>query len=152
MSVVLPFFGLLAGFILVYRLDVTVPFGYANYLAVAVLASLDTVVGGIRAGVEHRFESDIFVSGFFLNALAAGILAYFGDRIGVSLTLVATFVFGYRIFQNLSLIRTHWITARRGRNQPPGTGGQDPSLPAVPEAGRPAGIASLDGGADRRVA
>lgn len=113
MNLFLPLMGLLAGFCIVYKLNVVVPIIYANYLAVAVLATLDSVVGGVRAGMDHRFESDIFFSGFFINAIAAGILSYFGDQIGVPLTLVATIVFGYRIFQNLSLIRTHWIVAHR---------------------------------------
>ena len=132
MNYIIPVLGLLGGFFLVYHLNVSVPFGYANYLAVAVLATLDTVVGGLRAGLDHHFESDIFISAFFVNALAAGILSYFGDTIGVPLTLVASIVFGYRIFQNLSLIRTHWIAGSRIRRKPPTSGGSIPAAGAGP--------------------
>jgi len=122
MSFLLPFAGLLVGFSFVYKLGIIVPFNYASYLAVAVLATLDSLVGGWRAGMEHRFDKDIFLSGFFVNAIAAGLLAFLGDKvIGVPLTLVATIVFGYRIFQNLSLVRTHWIAIRRGHHRPPAT-------------------------------
>lgn len=126
MTFIFPILGLLAGFFLIYRLDVFVPLSYASYLAVAVLAALDTIVGGLRAGMERRFESDIFFSGFVSNTIAAGFLAFIGDRIGVPLTLVATIVFGYRIFQNLSLIRTHWIVARREARLP--AGDHDPAV------------------------
>lgn len=134
MNFIIPLIGLIGGFCLVYRLNITVPFGYANYLAVAVLATLDTVVGGLRAGLDHHFESDIFISAFFVNALAAGFLSYFGDTIGVPLTLVASIVFGYRIFQNLSLIRTHWIAGRRGRRCPP-SGGSVTQRAGMPDDG-----------------
>ena len=128
MNIILPILGLVAGFVFVYRLNVYVPLSYASYLAVAVLAALDTVFGGIRSGLEHRFKSDIFFSGFFVNTVAAGFLAFIGDKIGVPLTLVASIVFGYRIFQNLSLIRFHWITShRRNPNNEP-AGDSEPPL------------------------
>ena len=113
MSFIIPFLGFLAGYFVVKHTGMKVPFGSANYLAVAVLATVDSLVGGWRAGIEHRFDKDIFLSGFFLNAIAAGLLAFFGDQIGVNLTLVGSIVFGMRIFTNLSLVRTHWISARR---------------------------------------
>ena len=128
MSFILPFLGLVAGFIAAYRLGYSVQFGYANYLAVAVLATLDSLVGGWRAGIEHRFDKDIFLSGFFMNAIAAGLLAYFGDVIGVQLSMVATIVFGYRIFNNLSLIRTHWIASRRSPARNPTAGEQEQAV------------------------
>jgi small basic protein len=113
---ILPLIGAVAGFLVVYRMGVTVPFGYANYLAVAVLATLDSLVGGWRGGMEHHFDREIFLSGFFVNAIVAGLLAFFGDKIGVPLTTVATIVFGYRIFNNLSMIRVHWVARMRNRS------------------------------------
>lgn len=128
MSFVVPLVGLIAGFVVCYKLGLTVPPAFANYLAVAVLATIDSVLGGWRAGTEHRFNKDIFVSGFFMNALAAGLLAFFGDKIGVSLTMAATIVFGIRIFNNLSLIRTHWILSQQNPNPLSTPGGLDGSV------------------------
>src|SRR5260221_8317731 len=95
---------------------------YAPYLSVATLAALDTVFGGIRAGIEGRFQDDIFVSGFLLNALMAAGLAILGDKIGVDLFLAAVVALGTRIFLNLSLIRRYYLTraalARRQETQP----------------------------------
>ena len=82
---------------------------YAPYLSVAALAGLDTIFGGIRAGIEGRFQNDIFASGFILNTLLAAGLAWLGDRIGVSLALVAVIALGSRVFLNLSLIRRYYL-------------------------------------------
>src|SRR5579884_4109531 len=85
------------------------PAEYAPYLSVAALAGLDTVFGGIRAGIEGRFQNDIFASGFVLNTLLAAGLAWLGDCIGINLALVAVLVLGARVFLNLSLIRRYYL-------------------------------------------
>ena len=62
--------GLLVGFALFNSFKWQVPAEYAPYLSVAALAGIDTVFGGIRAGVEarrRRFQNDVFASGFILN-------------------------------------------------------------------------------------
>src|SRR5579862_7233066 len=109
----LPIASLVAGFALGYevlvRSHVEVPAEFAVYLSVAALAGLDTVFGGIRAGIEGRFQNDIFASGFLLNTLLAAGLAWLGDRIGVSLALVAVIALGSRVFLNLSLIRRYYL-------------------------------------------
>ncbi|MDD2485810.1 MAG: small basic family protein [bacterium] len=88
-----------------YKFQVTVPLQYATYMGVALLAGLDSVLGGLRSVSEHRFKSSIFVSGFFANALLAAALAYLGDQYGIPLYMAAVFAFGVRIFQNLASLR-----------------------------------------------
>ena len=105
----LPILGLITGF-LVYWLPVELPAAYAGYLGLAALAGLDTMFGGIPAGLEGKFHDDIFISGFVVNTFLAASLAYLGDLIGVSLYLAAAVVLGGRIFLNLSLIRRYWLT------------------------------------------
>lgn len=109
----LPIASLAAGFALglavFNQFDWQVPAAYAPFLSVAALAGLDTVVGGVRAGIEGRFQNDIFASGFALNTLLAAGLALLGDRIGVNLALVAVIVLGSRVFLNLSLIRRYYL-------------------------------------------
>jgi len=83
---------------------------YAPYLSLATLAGLDTLLGGIRAGIEGRFQDDIFISGFVLNTLLGAALAYLGDRIGVDLFLAAVVALGSRVFLNVSLIRRYYLT------------------------------------------
>lgn len=87
-----------------------VPFAFAGYLSLAVLAGLDSVFGGCRAGVERRFRSDVFLSGFLTNMILAVLLVYLGEVIGVSdLYLAAVVTLGGRMFLNLSVIRRHWL-------------------------------------------
>lgn len=112
--------GFLIGMLVCWRFSWWVPIEYAPYLSVAALVGLDTVFGGVRAGIEGRFQNDIFVSGFMLNTLLAAGLAWFGSRIGVDLALVAVLVLGSRIFLNLSLIRRYYLNKRameRSRQQ-----------------------------------
>lgn len=106
----LPVVGVLAGFLVVYFWNVPVPLELASYVALAALAGLDSIFGGIRAGLEGKFHSDIFVSGFIVNTLLAVGLAYLGDLIGVDLLLAAVVALGGRVFLNLSLIRRYWLT------------------------------------------
>ena len=106
----LPLLGLATGFVVVYLVPFSVSGSYADYLAVAALAGLDAIFGGIRAGIEGKFHDDIFISGFVVNTLLAAGLAYLGDQIGVNLFLAAVVALGGRIFLNLSLIRRYWLT------------------------------------------
>jgi small basic protein len=104
--------GLALGWVAFGRINVPGDFAgvYAPYLSLATLAGVDTLLGGIRAGIEGRFQDDIFVSGFVLNTLLAAGLAYLGDRIGVDLFLAAVVALGSRVFLNLSLIRRYYLT------------------------------------------
>jgi len=101
----LPLLGLAIGIILGLQFPLHLPVAYAKYMSVAVLAALDSIFGGLRAGLEDRFDNAVFVTGFFSNTLLAGILAYIGDQLGVELYLAAVFAFGVRLFQNLAIIR-----------------------------------------------
>jgi small basic protein len=88
-----------------------------KYLAVACIAGLDSVCGGIRAGLEGKFHHDVFVTGFVSNTVIAFFLAWLGDQIGINLVLAAVVVLGWRVFTNLSLIRRHALTRWQDRKQ-----------------------------------
>jgi len=105
----LPMLGLALGFV-VYWLPIRLPSDFSAYLSLATLAGLDSIFGGIRAGIEGKFHDDIFISGFVVNTVLAALLAYLGDQIGVYLFLAAVVALGGRVFLNLSLIRRYWLT------------------------------------------
>jgi small basic protein len=113
----LPFFGLLLGVIIGSKLTMPIPLIYIKYMSVAVLASLDSVFGGVKAVLEDHFDGSVLLTGFFTNALLAAMLAYLGDRLGVDLYYAAVFVFGVRIFQNLAIIRRDLLTKFRNRKK-----------------------------------
>ncbi len=81
----------------------------ARYMAVACLAGLDTVLGGIRSGYEGKFQNDVFITGFIANTIIAFAIAMLGYRIGIDLFVVVALIMGMRIFNNLSLIRRYLL-------------------------------------------
>lgn len=97
--------GLLLGISLGLLADIQIPPEYASYLSIAVLASLDTLFGGIRAHLQQVYDDKVFVSGFFFNIVLAAGLAFLGVHLGVDLYLAAIFAFGVRLFQNIAVIR-----------------------------------------------
>lgn len=101
--------GLLTGLLIGTFLPVSISMEYAKYLSVALLASLDSVFGGLRWGAEGKFDNLVFITGFFTNALLAAGLVYTGERIGIDLYYVALLAFGLRIFQNLAILRRHFL-------------------------------------------
>ena len=124
----LPFLAIALGFLLVYlpgNLFFTNE-ALARYSAVAVLAGMDTVLGGLRARLEDVFDDAIFISGFFLNALLAVGLVLLGEQLGletglgdgrISIMMIgAVVVFAGRILNNLAALRRIVIERVRERN------------------------------------
>lgn len=87
----------------------TVPYAYSNYLAIAIMAAFDSIIGAWVAHAKNTFDLNIFVSGFFINALIAISFTILGESLNVDIYLAAIFVFVFRIFNNLSLIRRHLL-------------------------------------------
>lgn len=113
-----PVVGFLVGFAAALKLwPVGVPLVAAEYPSVAVVAGLDSVFGGIRAGAERRFRSDVFLSGFIVNMILAVLLVYLGQVIGVDLYIAAVVTLGGRMFLNLSVIRRHWLERHPARGE-----------------------------------
>jgi len=90
-----------------------VPAEYSLYVATGLLAALDTALGGMNARIKKTFKLNIFISGFFGNALIAVFLAWLGDKLGLPLYLAAVVVFGTRLFQNFAEIRRELLTLRQ---------------------------------------
>lgn len=113
----LPIVGLIAGIILGQLFPFTIPTTYVKYMGIGILASLDSVFGGIRSMLEDRYNSTILASGFIFNTIFAMVLTYLGDRIGVELYLAAIFAFGPRLFQNLAIIRRYILEKTLAKRQ-----------------------------------
>ncbi|EOR26735.1 MULTISPECIES: small basic family protein [Clostridium] len=111
------FIGLLIGVLLGLLLDVNIPDTLSPYMSVAILACLDSVFGAVRASLSKNFKSDIFISGFFGNALLAAGLAYLGDKLGIPMYIAAVIVFGGRIFDNFAVIRRLLIEKLKSRER-----------------------------------
>lgn len=107
----IPALGFVLGFGLIYRfLPTGVPYVVSDYLFLAVLVGMDSIVGGIRAGIQHNFRAELFASGFLLNSAITISLVLLGVYTGLNDLYLAAVVFlGGRIFLNFSVIRRHWF-------------------------------------------
>ena len=86
-----------------------IPYTYSSYLAIAIIAALDTVFGGIASVIKGNFDLKIFLTGFFGNAILSILLTYLGNRLNVDIYLAAIVVFVGRMFTNLAIIRRYYI-------------------------------------------
>lgn len=86
-----------------------VPYTYSGYLAIAIIAALDSVFGGIASTLNKQFDLKIFVSGFFGNAILSMLLTYLGQKLNVDIYLAAIVVFVGRMFTNLAIIRRYYV-------------------------------------------
>jgi len=101
----IPLFGLIIGILIGIFIPYSIPEQYSSYVAVAILAALDSVFGGIVSTIQKQFDMGIFLSGFFGNALLAAALTYIGDKLGIQIYFAAIFAFGNRLFLNFAVIR-----------------------------------------------
>ncbi len=86
-----------------------ISYTYSSYLSIAIIAALDTVFGGISSVIKKNFDLKIFLSGFFGNAILSMALTYLGEKLNVDIYLAAIFVFVWRMFNNLGIIRRYYI-------------------------------------------
>lgn len=86
-----------------------IPYTYSSYLAISIIAALDSVFGGIVATLNGKFNFKIFVSGFFGNAILSILLTYLGEKLNVDIYIGAIVVFVGRMFNNLGIIRRYYV-------------------------------------------
>lgn len=82
---------------------------YSSYLAIGIIAALDSVFGGIASIINKNFDLKIFISGFFGNAILAILLTILGERLNVDIYLATIIVFVWRMFINLGIIRRYYV-------------------------------------------
>lgn len=86
-----------------------IPYTMSGYLAISIIAALDSVFGGITSVLKGNFDLKVFVSGFFGNAILSIALTYLGERLNVDIYLAAIVVFVGRMFTNLAIIRRYYL-------------------------------------------
>ena len=101
----IPILGLIVGLAIGLIVPYSIPDGYSVYIAVVILALLDSVLGGTVAVYQGRFDLKVFISGFLGNSVIALALAFIGEQMDVPLYLGAVFAFGNRLFENFATVR-----------------------------------------------
>ena len=113
----LPLLGLILGSIIAFFVPGSINPDYSIYVAIAILAALDSVLGGISANLSKRFSMVIFVSGLFGNAILAAFIIYLGEKLGLDLYVAIVVVFGTRMFQNFAIIRRFYVEKYSSRKK-----------------------------------
>lgn len=86
-----------------------ISYTYSSYLAIAIIAALDSVFGGITSVIKKNFNLKIFITGFFGNAILSILLTILGQKLNLDIYLAAIVVFVGRMFTNLSIIRRYYV-------------------------------------------
>lgn len=99
--------GLIAGIVVGFLLEPTLPVALQPYMPIAIIAALDAILGGARAWLEGVFSDRVFAVSFLSNVFIAGLIVFVGDQIGVGaqLSTAVIVVLGIRIFTNAAAIR-----------------------------------------------
>lgn len=100
-----PIIGLMIGVAVGVGSGMVFPPGYSAYVAIGILACLDSVLGGVSANLQGRFQGKIFTTGLFCNGIFATALIWLGNQLSIDLSLAAVVVYGSRMFNNFSRIR-----------------------------------------------
>ena len=106
------FIAILIGCILGAIIGINAPmvsYTYSSYLAIAIIAALDSVFGGITSVINKNFDLKIFITGFFGNAILSILLTILGEKLNVDIYLAAIVVFVGRMFTNLAIIRRYYV-------------------------------------------
>ncbi len=106
------FIAIIIGCILGALVGINAPiisYSYSSYLAIAIIAALDSVFGGITGTLKGEFDFKVFISGFFCNSILSMLLTYLGNKLNVDIYLAAIVVFVGRMFLNLTFIRKYYI-------------------------------------------
>ena len=116
------FIAILVGCVLGAILGMNAPiisYTYSGYLAIAIIAAIDSVFGGITAVLKGNFDLKVFITGFFGNAILSILLTLLGQKLNVDIYLAAIIVFVGRMFTNLSIIRRYYL--EKWTNKKPNT-------------------------------
>ena len=94
---------------IVAGMNIIVPYAISKYVAVAILAFIDSVFGALVSNTQRKFSLTVFLTGFFGNALIAIALVFLGEKLNVDIYLAAVIVFSTRLFSNFSIMRRYAI-------------------------------------------
>ena len=97
------------GIILAIAFDIYIPATISQYVAIAIVAAFDSILGASSAIYQKRFNFLVFITGLICNAIIAAFLVFIGKRLGIDIYLAAVVVFVMRIFKNIAVIRWHFV-------------------------------------------
>lgn len=109
--------GLILGLVIGFLAPLSIPIQFARYTAVGILGILDSILGAVRADLQGKYDSMIFISGLLFNMTLAMGITYLGDRLSLDLYLAVLIVFTLRMFSNMATIRYFFLTRYLGKKR-----------------------------------
>ena len=103
---VLALLGFAAGAAIGWFSDIYVSHSVSYYAVAVILAVSDSVLGAIKSYIDKAFKFKEFIIGSILNVFAVILFIFAGSKLGIDLYMVAEIVFGIKIFEKISKIRT----------------------------------------------
>jgi len=101
--------GLTLGLVIGGFMQFNIPPEYARYSAVAIVGVVDSLFGAIRASVENKYNSAVFLTGLGFNILVGILFSFIGDKLNLDIYLAVLVAFTIRIFSNIGLIKAHTV-------------------------------------------
>jgi small basic protein len=99
--------GLLGGSI-GYIVPVVIPTEYNKLFSVAILAGIESVCSAIKLII--RDKGNIFIITFFANVIIAVLFVFIGDSLGLDLYYVILLALGFKLLQDLDVVKTYIFT------------------------------------------
>ena len=100
--------GLLGGSI-GYIVPVVIPTEYNKLFSVAILAGIESVCSAIKLIMRDKFKGNIFIT-FFANVIIAVLFVFIGDSLGLDLYYVILLALGFKLLQDLDVVKTYIFT------------------------------------------
>ena len=82
---------------------------YSKLFSVVILAGLETVFRGFRTMVKGEFYSKQFMLTFLANLFIVVVFVFVGDRLGLDLYYVILLALGFRLLQDLDIIKAYFF-------------------------------------------
>lgn len=98
--------GLSLGLVIGAFLRIDIPPELARYTAVAIIGVFDSLFGAIRASIEKKYSTTVFMTGLAFNMLIAVLITFIGDKLNLDLYLAILVAFMIRILANIGIIKS----------------------------------------------
>ena len=97
---------LLGGFI-GYLTPIIIPTNYSKLFSVAILAGVESIFSAIKLIIREKFNAQSFILNFLANVFIVVVFVFVGDNLGLDLYYVVLLAIGFRLLQDLDVIRLH---------------------------------------------
>lgn len=109
--------GFIIGIVLGFYLPLNIPLEFSRYIAVGIVGILDSVLGAVKAELQGKYKTSIFLSGLTMNMLLAALITFMGDKLNLDLYLAVLVAFTIRILQNIGIIRYAFLHRFIGKSK-----------------------------------